>query len=131
MSTEAGSEKVSSQSIPQSAPQDTPQITIDDFKRVKLCTGIIQSAEVHPNADRLLVLQVDIGEEKPRQLVAGIKTAYEPAQLIGKQVVVVANLKPAILRGVESQGMVLAATDADGIVLLSPDRATAVGSSIR
>ena len=98
---------------------------------MKLRTGIIQAAEAHPNADRLLVLQVDIGEEKPRQLVAGIKAAYEPSQLIGKQVVVVANLKPATLRGVESQGMVLAATDATGIVLLSPERATAAGSSIR
>ena len=57
------------------------QITIDDFLRVKLRIGIIQTAEVHPNADRLLVLQVDIGEGKPRQLVAGSKESYEPSQL--------------------------------------------------
>jgi methionyl-tRNA synthetase len=64
-------------------------------------------------------------------VVAGIKSAYQASQLVGKYVAVVANLKPAILRGVESQGMVLAATDANGIVLLAPDRAVQPGSVIK
>jgi predicted RNA-binding protein with EMAP domain len=87
-------------------------------------------AEPHPNADRLLVLRVDLGGEE-RQLVAGIRAHYDPATLVGRQVVVVANLEPAKLRGVESQGMVLAAADGERVVLLRPDDPVSPGAVVR
>ncbi|HYR95723.1 MAG TPA: methionine--tRNA ligase subunit beta [Candidatus Binatus sp.] len=105
-------------------------ITIEQFRAIELRVGTVVAAEPHPNADRLLVLRVDIGGEQ-RQLVAGIRAHYEPAVLIGRQVVVVANLEPAKLRGVESQGMVLAASDGDRVVLLRPDEPVAPGSVVR
>jgi methionyl-tRNA synthetase len=89
------------------------QITIDDFTRVELRTAKVLQAERVPNADRLLKLTVDIGTET-RTIVAGIAARYAPDALIGKTIVVVANLKPAKLRGIESQGMLLAASDATG-----------------
>lgn len=101
-------------------------ITIDDFAKVDLRTARVVSAEAHPDADRLLVLQVEIGEEK-RQLVAGIRAHYEPESLVGKTIVVVANLEPAKLRGVESQGMLLAVSDGDRVVVLTPDSDVAHG----
>ena len=107
------------------------EITIEEFRRAALRTGVITAATDHPNAERLLILTVDIGEPTPRQLVAGIRGAYQPAELVGKQVIVVANLKPASLRGVESQGMVLAASDDAAVVLLSPERSVRPGTSIR
>jgi methionyl-tRNA synthetase len=76
----------------------------------------VTAAEPHPNADRLLVLRVDLGGEQ-RQIVAGIRAHYPPETLVGRQVVVVANLEPAMLRGVESQGMLLAASSGDRVVL--------------
>jgi len=109
----------------------TNEITIDDFLKVDLRVGTIRKAEPHPNADRLVVLSVDLGEETERQLVAGIRAAYEPEALVGKQIVVVANLKPAKLRGVESRGMILAASDDSGVHVLSPDAPTAPGSKVK
>ena len=105
-------------------------ITIEQFKTVELKVGTVRAAEAHPNADRLLVLRVDVGGEE-RQLVAGIRAHYDPATLVGRQVVVVANLEPAKLRGVESQGMVLAAADGDRVVLLRPDDPVAPGAVVR
>ena len=105
-------------------------ITIDQFKGVELKVGTVRSAEPHPNADRLLVLRVDVGGEE-RQIVAGIRAHYAPETLVGRQVVVVANLEPAKLRGVESQGMLLAAADGERVVLLRPDDAVASGSVVR
>ena len=105
-------------------------ITIEDFAKVELRTAHVVAAEPHPNADRLLVLHVDVGAEE-RQVVAGIRAHYDPAALIGRQVVVVANLEPAKLRGVESQGMVLAAADGERVVLLRPDDAVTAGAVVR
>ena len=107
-------------------------ITIDHFRALDLRVGTVRAAEPHPHADRLLVLRVDLGGEE-RQLVAGIRADYEPAALIGRQVVVVANLEPARLRGVESQGMVLAASDegSNRIVLVRPDEAVRPGTVVR
>ena len=113
---------------PPVAPQEV-LLSIDEFKKLALRTGVITAAEDHPNADRLLVLTVDVGDGTPRQLVAGIKGSYQAADLIGKHVVVVANMKPAKLRGVESQGMVLAASEGDTIVLVSPERPIRAGST--
>jgi methionyl-tRNA synthetase len=106
------------------------QITIDDFARIDLRVGTIRKAEAHPDADRLVVLSVDVGEEQERQLVAGIRAAYDPAALVGQQIVVVANLKPTRLRGVESQGMLLAAKDDAGLALLQPKSPIKPGSRV-
>ena len=112
-------------------PQPPAPATLDDFKKLSLRVGVVVSAEDHPNADRLLVLKVDIGEGAPRQVVAGIKGSYQASDLVGKRVVVVANLKPAVLRGVESQGMVLAASDGGSIVVVSLDRSIPAGSTVK
>jgi methionine--tRNA ligase beta chain len=119
----------------QEAASDQParaRISIAAFGALELRVGTIRSAEPHPNADRLLVLRVDLGSEE-RQVVAGIRAHYDAPALIGRQVVVVANLEPARLRGVESQGMVLAATDAERnrVVLLHPDEAVPPGAVVR
>ena len=95
-------------------------ISFDDFVKVKLRVGKIVEAAEHPNADRLLVLQVDLGDER-RPLCAGIKGCYEPEDLVGTSIAVVTNLAPRMMRGVESQGMLLAATNPDvsGCALLT------------
>ncbi|MBI3782758.1 MAG: methionine--tRNA ligase subunit beta [Deltaproteobacteria bacterium] len=106
-------------------------LTIDDFRNVELRVATILAAEPHPNADRLLVLKIDLGSEQ-RQLVAGIRAHYEPETLVGKQIVVVANLQPAMLRGVESQGMLLAASDAEGrLAFVTPERPVAAGATVK
>jgi methionyl-tRNA synthetase len=104
-------------------------VTIDQFRQVELKIGTIKSAETHPNADKLLVLKIDLGSEE-RQIVAGIRGHYAPEDLTGKQVVVVANLETAKLRGVESQGMVLAASDGDRIVVLTPEKEVVAGAKV-
>jgi len=88
----------------------TSFIEIGDFAKVDLRVGQVVSAERVPKADKLLLLKIDIGEEQPRQVLAGIAQYYEPEKLIDRKVVVVANLKPRKLRGFESQGMVVAAS---------------------
>src|SRR5215470_2825023 len=108
----------------------TAKITIDEFGKVELRVATIKAAEPHPKADRLLVLKIDLGTEE-RQLVAGIRAHYTPEELIGKQIVVVANLQPAVLRGVESQGMLLAASDGERVIVLSPEKSIAPGSKVR
>ncbi|HMQ03933.1 MAG TPA: methionine--tRNA ligase [Pyrinomonadaceae bacterium] len=89
-------------------------ISIDDFLKVDLRVGEVKAVERVPNADKLLRLEVDLGEERPRQLLAGLAEYYEPEKLIGRKVVVVANLKPRKMRGLESQGMICAASLEDG-----------------
>lgn len=89
------------------------EVTIDDFDKIKLKVAEVISCENHPKADKLYVLQLKIGEEQ-RQVVSGIKEFYSPEDLVGKKVVVITNLKPVKLRGVESKGMILAAEDSDG-----------------
>ncbi len=105
-------------------------ITIEEFRRLDLRVGTVTAADAHPNADRLLVLRVDIGGEE-RQVVAGIRAHYPPEALRGRQVIVVANLAPAMLRGVESQGMVLAAADGGRVVLLAAEQPVTPGSPVR
>jgi tRNA-binding protein len=105
-------------------------ITIEDFAKIDLRVATIKAVEPHPNADRLLVLKIDLGTEE-RQLVAGIRAYYPPEELVGKQIVVVANLQPATLRGVESQGMLLAASDGETVIVLSPEKPTTPGAKIR
>ena len=105
-------------------------VTIEDFSQIELKVGTVKSVEPHPKADRLLVLQVELGEPTPRQLVAGIREHYRPDELVGRQIIVVANLKPAKLRGVESQGMLLAASDDEQVIVLRPEKRTRAGASV-
>ncbi|MDQ3490779.1 MAG: methionine--tRNA ligase [Acidobacteriota bacterium] len=100
----------SENSSEQPAPEDQQFITIDDFLKVELRVGEVLIAERIPNADKLLRFEIDLGEEKPRQILAGLAEYYEPEKLIGRKVVVVANLKPRKMRGLESQGMICAAS---------------------
>jgi len=95
------------------------EITIDDFGKLELRVGEIMDAQKHPKADKLLVLQIKLGSET-RQIVSGISNYYKPEELIGKHIVVVCNLKPVKLRGVESQGMILAAVSEDDTKLVLP-----------
>ncbi|MBN1512235.1 MAG: methionine--tRNA ligase subunit beta [Phycisphaerae bacterium] len=106
-------------------------ITFDEFLKVKLRVARILEACEHPDADKLLILKVDMGTEE-RQIVAGIKKHYRPEDLVGKNIIVVANLAPRKMRGYESQGMLLAACtpgDSD-IVVLTTDRDIPPGSGV-
>ncbi len=108
----------------------TEAIDFSEWKKLDIRVGEIKAAEDHPNADKLLVLRVDVGED--RQLVAGLKGYYQPQELVGKKVIVFVNLRPAKLRGVESQGMVLAAVASaeDVVSLLTIDRDAPIGARI-
>ena len=105
-------------------------VTIDDFRKIELKIAEIKEVNDHPNADRLYIITLDVGD-KSKQVVAGIRNSYQKEELIGKQVVLVDNLEPAVLRGVESQGMLLAAQDEEGIVIVSPQRKTKLGSIVK
>jgi len=107
-----------------------PEITYDDFSKLDLRIATVLSAREHPNADKLLLLQIDMGDDQ-RQIVAGIRGHYEPDALVGSQIVVLINLDEAMLRGEESCGMLLAASDADGVVVLRPDRECEAGAGIK
>jgi methionyl-tRNA synthetase len=96
-----------------------PTITIDDFSKIDLRVGEVKSAEKVKGADKLLHLKVDIGEGEPRTIVAGIALAYQPEQLVGRKVVIVANLEPRKLRGLTSQGMIVAASLEGGLPVLA------------
>ena len=89
-----------------------PEITFDEFAKVDLRVATVVSAELHPNADKLLKLQLDDGTGTPRQICAGDKAYYKPEDLVGKQIIIVANLAPRTIRGEESRGMMLAASNA-------------------
>jgi len=104
-------------------------ITLEDFKKLDLRIGTIQEVEAIPGSKKLLKFTVDIGEK--RTVVAGIAPFYKKEELLGRQVVVVANLKPAMLMGVESKGMILAAEDDTGVHLLMPDAPATPGSSVK
>ena len=106
------------------------EITFDDFSKIDIRIGTIVTAEPIKKSNKLMRLEVDIGEDTPRQLVAGIKETHDPEQIIGRQVVVLANLKPAKLCGVKSKGMVLAG-DTEGAVLLMPEAEVAPGTRVR
>lgn len=111
-----------------SMEQDT--ISIEDFAKIKLRVGKVLSAENVPNSKKLVKLSVDLGDEK-RQIVAGIAAHYQPEELIGKDVVIVANLKPAKLMGIESQGMVLAASNGEILSLVRPEKDITPGSVVK
>ncbi len=115
-----------SQESTTSDPKGKPEITFDDFAKIDLRIAKVIQAEPHPNADRLIKLQLDDGSGKPRQICAGIREQYAPEDLVGKSIVIVANLAPRNIRGEESRGMLLAASDADkgsderSVVVMTP-----------
>jgi methionyl-tRNA synthetase len=106
-------------------------IAYDDFAKLELRVATVLECKPHANADKLLVLQIDLGGEK-RQICAGLRQHYEPEQLVGKQIVVVANLAPRTMRGEISQGMLLAATDSatQKVIVVSPSDPAAAGSKV-
>ena len=104
--------------------------SIDDFRKLDLKVGEIMKVELHPNADRLWLLRVRIGEEE-REIVAGIRQFYPADKLVGKKVVVVSNLEPATIRGVVSEGMLLAASANDRVVLIAPDEDVPSGAVVK
>ncbi|MCK9161825.1 MAG: methionine--tRNA ligase [Arcobacteraceae bacterium] len=106
-------------------------IGIEDFMKVSLKVATVIEAEEVPKSSKLLKLQVDCGEDTSRQIVAGIKEYYSPEELVGTQVCIVANLKPAKLMGLLSQGMILAAKDEDGLTLISPRNPKKSGTPIK
>ncbi len=111
---------------------DTPAvISYEDFAKLDLRIATIVQAEPHPNADKLIVMQVDLGTEK-RQIIAGLRQYYDPAAMVGKQIVVVANLAPRMMRGLESNGMLLAASSPDRseVICLTVERPLAPGSKV-
>ena len=115
-------------------------VTIDDFRKLDLRIGRVLDVQPHPAADRLYLLRVDLGPLAPaegaagdgrdvRQLVAGVRPYYTAEELVGKQLVVVANLAPATIRGETSHGMILAALDGNRLAVLTPDRAVVAEGS--
>ena len=107
-------------------------ISFKDFQKLDLRVATIKEVKDHPNADKLLILNIDLGSGGERQLVAGIKGVYEIEELIGKQIVIVTNLEPATIRGVESKGMLLAAEGEMGKpILIVPEKQTIPNSKIR
>src|SRR6266403_5097926 len=104
-------------------------ISIDEFRKLELKIATIKSAEPHPNADKLIVLQIDLGSEQ-RQICAGIRNHYAPEELVGKQIVVVANLETAKLRGLGGQGMLLAASDEGRVIILTPEKSVLAGAKV-
>ena len=114
--------------------EDKPIITYDDFVKLDLRVAKVLEVTDHPNADKLLCLKIDLGDHE-RQIIAGLKGFYQPEDLVGKQIVVVANLAPRKMRGLESQGMLLAGTMADeqgvrDVVVLRPDKDLPAGSPV-
>ncbi|MFQ5805670.1 MAG: methionine--tRNA ligase subunit beta [Phycisphaerae bacterium] len=110
---------------------DKPPIQFDDFVKLDLRVATITQAEAHPRADKLIVLQVDLGTEQ-RQIIAGLRGFYEPEALVGKQIVILTNLPPRKMRGLESNGMLLAAVSEDqsSVILLTTDQEATPGWSV-
>jgi methionyl-tRNA synthetase len=108
----------------------TPEITFDEFKNMDIRVGTVITAQNIKGSEKLLKLMVDIGETGPRQVVAGIAQTHMPEELVGRQLILLANMKPAKIFGTESKGMILAA-DESGAVLLVPERSVKNGTAIR
>ena len=106
-------------------------VSYEDFAKLELRIAEIKEVCDHPNADKLYLFKIDVGEEQPRQIVAGLKPYIPPEKLIGRKIVIVANLEPVKLRGEESQGMLLAAQDGEHVTVLTPAEDVAPGSQVR
>jgi methionyl-tRNA synthetase len=104
--------------------------SIEDFRKLELKVAEIKEVKEHPQADKLYVLTIDLGDRN-KQIVAGIRGSYQKEGLLGRQVVVVDNLEAVVIRGVESQAMLLAASDEGGIAIISPLRKMRLGSIVK
>lgn len=105
-------------------------VTMDEFKKLELRVAEIMEVKEHPNADRLYVLTVRVGDEI-KTIVAGVRKYYTAEELKGKKIIVVNNLEPAVIRGVESQGMMLAASADETLTVVIPERAMSSGAVVR
>lgn len=105
-------------------------ISFEEFKKISIKVAQIKEVKDHPNADKLYLVNIDLGGEI-RQIVAGIKPYYKPEELNGKRIVVIDNLEPASIRGVESQAMLLAAQDATGLAIIVPERDISTGAVVK
>ncbi|MEW5894639.1 MAG: methionine--tRNA ligase subunit beta [Candidatus Omnitrophota bacterium] len=105
-------------------------IDIQSFAKMELIVAQIKDVQEHPDADKLYILKVDNGKEE-KQLVAGIRKAYTKDELVGKKIIIINNLEPAVIRGQESQGMLLAASSEQGPVLLVPEKDAPVGAKVK
>lgn len=105
-------------------------VSYEEFRKLELKVAQIKEVNAHPNADKLYVLKIDTGDCQ-KQLVAGIRNSYKPEELAGKQIIIINNLEPAVIRGVESNGMLLAASDESGVCIISPQRQVTVGSIVK
>ena len=105
-------------------------ISLKEFQQLELRIAQVVDVKPHPKADRLYILKINVGD-KEKQIVAGIRPSYGSEELVGKKIVVVNNLEPAIIRGVESQAMLLAASEGEKIVLLTSDRDISSGAFVR
>jgi methionyl-tRNA synthetase len=105
-------------------------VSYEDFKKLEIRIAEIVGVEAHPNADRLYVLTVRVGEVQ-KKIVAGIKLHYGPDELMGKKIVIIDNLEPAVIRGVESQGMLLAASEGEMLTVLVPERPINSGAVVK
>ena len=105
-------------------------VSIEEFKKFELRVAEIETVAAHPNADKLYVLGIKVGEVR-KTIVAGIRKHYSEEELKGKKIIVVNNLEPAVLRGVESQGMLLAASEGDLLTVVVPERPIADGAQVR
>ena len=105
-------------------------ISIKDFQQLEIRIAEVLDVQPHPNADRLYILKVKVGDLE-KQVIAGVRPSYSADQLKGKKIVLINNLEPAVIRGVESQGMLLAASDEKGHSVLIPDRDISSGAQVR
>lgn len=107
------------------------KIPFQDFEKLDLKVGKILEVSNHPNADKLYVLKVDLAEEIPRTIVAGLKLHYSPEDLLNKKAIFITNLEPATIRGIESNGMILAASNENKVIFLTPESDIEEGSKIK
>lgn len=127
MSEQSATGQAAGTSVPSTEPA---KVRYDDFARLDLRVARVLEAREHPNASKLLLLKIRVGTVE-KQIVAGIRGHYEPQALVGTQIVVVNNLEPAMIRGEESNGMLLAGSDDSGVVLVRPERELAEGSKVK
>lgn len=105
-------------------------IKFEDWKKMDIRIGEVKEVEDHPNADKLYVMKVDVGNNEVKRIVAGIKDNYKKEELVGKKIVVFCNLEPATLRGIKSEAMLLAAVDNEDVVLVVPEKEIKNGAKI-
>ena len=124
-------ENISKIEIEQSVAPEKVYATIDDFAKIEIKVGTVLSVNVVEGADKLYILSVDFNEEKPRQILSGIREFVSSDDLLNKQFPFVTNLAPRMLRGYESQGMILAGSDESGLALFNPSKPLVNGTRLR